>query len=164
MSQYKTKRLTKDTKKTNNSYQNNLSPEEIKEKLEEYKRVDDITTVALNAHLRYFIVDEKTGDKQFRLGGFLTKINTEKGYVILSNGQLSWSVQLNNSIFFKKMTFQELKEELIEDVGKIYKSEISKLKNENKKLKETLKEIKNQAVKSKKEKKSSKKNPEKNNK
>ena len=156
---YKTKRLTNDKKKSNNSYQDNLSPEEIKEKLEEYKRVDDITTVSLNSHLRYFIIDEKTGDKQFRLGGFLTRIDKEKGYVILSNGTLSWSVQLNKSIFFKKMTFQELKKELVEDVGKIYMDEIKKLKDENKNLKETLKEIKNQATKSKKSsRKSSKKN------
>ena len=150
MSQYKTKRLTKDNKKTNNSYQNTLSPAEIKEKLEEYKKVEDITTVSLNAHLRYFVINEKTGEKQFRLGGFLTKIDKEKGYVILSNGQVSWSVQINSAIFFKKMTFQELKEEIIEDVGKIYKDEITKLKDENKKLKKTLKEIKTQAVKSKK--------------
>tara|TARA_E500000178_G_C17025529_1_gene757800 strand:+ start:2535 stop:2999 length:465 start_codon:yes stop_codon:yes gene_type:complete len=150
MSQYKTKRLSKDEGKSNNSYQNNLSPEEIKEKLEEYKKVDDITTVSLNAHLRYFIVNEKTGEKQFRLGGFLNKIDKEKGYVVLSNGSLSWSVQLKNSIFFKKMTFKELKQEIIEDVGKAYSSEISKLKKENKKLKETIKEIKDQAVKSKK--------------
>ena len=150
MSQYKTKRLSKDEGKSNNSYQNNLSPEEIKEKLEEYKKVDDITTVSLNAHLRYFIVNEKTGEKQFRLGGFLNKIDKEKGYVVLSNGSLSWSVQLKNSIFFKKMTFKELKQEIIEDVGKLYSSEISKLKKENKKLKQTIKEIKDQAVKSKK--------------
>ena len=105
-----------------------------------------------------FIVNEKTGEKQFRLGGFLTKIDKQKGYVVLSNGNLSWSVQLKNSIFFKKMSFQELKQELIEDVSKLYSSEISKLKKENKKLKEALKEIKNQAEKSKKDSKKSSKN------
>ena len=157
MNQYKTKRLTQDKHKTKNSYQDKLSPDEIKEKLEEYKRVDDISTVSLNAHLRYFIINEKTGDKQFRLGGFLNKIDKEKGYVVLSNGQFSWSVQIKNSIFFKKMTFQELKKELIEDVGQIYNDEIKKLKDENKKLKDTLKEIKSQATKSKKTSKKKKK-------
>ncbi len=152
MSQYKTKRLTKDKQKSNNSYQNKLSPDEIKEKLEEYKRVEDITTVALNAHLRYFVINDKTGEKQFRLGGFLTKIDADKGYVILSNGQLSWSVQIATSIFFQKMTFQELKKELVEDLGKIYNDEIKKLKAENKELKKTLKEIKDQAKKSRKKK------------
>ena len=89
----KTKRLTKDDEKTKNSMQKNLSPDDIKEKLEEYKRVDDISVVSLNAHLRYFTTD-KSGNKNFRLGGFLTKIDKEKGYMILSNGNVSWSVQI----------------------------------------------------------------------
>jgi len=142
MSQYKTKRLTNDTQKSTNSYQDKLSPEDIKEKLEEYKKVEDITKVSLNAHLRYFTINEKTGDKQFRLGGFLNKIDNDKGYVVLSNGTLSWSVQIKNSIFFKKMSFQELRKEIVENVEKLYIEEIKNLKNENKKLKDTLKEIK----------------------
>lgn len=156
---FKTKRLTKDTNKIQNSYQNNLSPNEIKEKLEEYKRVEDIKTISLNTHLRYFSVNPKTGEKQFRLGGFLTKIDATKGYVVLSNGQLSWSVQLANTIFFKKMTFQELKKELVEDIGKVYMDEINKLKEENKKLKEALKQVKKEFQKksSKSSKKTSKK-------
>ena len=154
MNNQKTKRLTKDKIKTKNSYQNKLSPAEIKQKLEEYKRVEDISSLSLNSHLRYFTIDSKTGEKNFRLGGFLTKVNQEKGYIVLSNGNVSWSVQLKNSILFKKMTFQELKDEMREDivneVGKLYSSEIKKLKHENKKLKDTLKEIKTQAKKSKK--------------
>ena len=159
MSQYKTKRLTKDKDKTKNSYQNKLSPKEIKEKLEEYKKVDDLSKVALEAHLRYFTFNDK-GDKQFRLGGFLRKIDIGKGYVILSNGQLSWSVQIKNSIFFQKMTFQELKLELREEIEKKYISEMNSLKDENKKLLKALKNIGEQASKNKKKsskKKSSKK-------
>jgi hypothetical protein len=142
MSQFKTKRLTNDVQKSTNSYQDKLSPEDIKEKLEEYKKVEDITKVSLNAHLRYFTINEKTGDKQFRLGGFLNKLDNDKGYVVLSNGTLSWSVQIKNSIFFKKMSFQELRKEIVENVEKLYIEEIKNLKNENKKLKDTLKEIK----------------------
>jgi hypothetical protein len=142
MSQFKTKRLTNDAQKSTNSYQDKLSPEDIKEKLEEYKKVEDITKVSLNAHLRYFTINEKTGDKQFRLGGFLNKLDNDKGYVVLSNGTLSWSVQIKNSIFFKKMSFQELRKEIVENVEKLYIEEIKNLKNENKKLKDTLKEIK----------------------
>lgn len=156
MSQYKTKRLTKDDKKTNNSYQNKLSPKEIKQKLEEYKRVNDISKVALDAHLRYFTTNDK-GEKLFRLGGFLKKIDLEKGYVILSNGQLNWSVQIKNSIFFQKMSFQDLKAELKEEIEKKYLADMKKIVDENNKLKNALKDIKNQATKSKK-KKSTKKN------
>ena len=143
---FKSKRLTKDNEKTKNSIQKKLSPDEIKEKLEEYKRVDDISKVSLNAHLRYFSVD-KNGDKNFRLGGFLTKIDNEKGFLILSNGQVSWSVQIPDSIFFQKMTFKDLKEELTETIGKDYKTEIKNLKKENKKLKDTIIEIKNELKK-----------------
>lgn len=165
---FKTKRLTKDKNKSQNSYQNNLSPKEIKEKLEEYKRVDDITSIALNTHLRYFTINPKTGEKQFRLGGFLTKIDSTKGYLILSNGQLSWSVQIANTIFFKKMTFQELKKELVEDIGKVYMDEMNKLKEENRKLKDALKNVKKEFEKkssksSKKTSKTSKKNSKKTN-
>ena len=151
MSQFKTNRLSNDDNKPKTTYQDKLTPKEIKEKLEEYKKVDDISKVSLNAHLRYFTVNDK-GEKQFRLGGFLTKIDIEKGYVVLSNGKLSWSVQLKNTIFFQKMTFQELKKELKEDMEKKFKEEIKVLKDENKKLKNALKEIKSQATKNDKKK------------
>lgn len=147
MNKQVTKRLTRDTtyNKTKKSYQDNLSPDEIKQKLEEYSQVDDIDEVPLNSHLRYFTINVKTGKKLFRLGGFLTKIDKE--YVVLSNGTLSWSVQKKNNIFFRKMTFQELKEELIKKIKKGYETEIKKIKSENKKLKETLKKVKKQLKK-----------------
>ena len=146
----KTKRLTNDPVKTANSYQDKLTKKEIKEKLEEYKRVEDMSKVALDAHLRYFTIDTKTGDQKFRLGGFLKKIDSEKGYVVLSSGQITWSVQLKNSIFFQKMTFQELKNEIIQDAEKKYLDEIKKLKEENKNFQKALKDIKNQIKKNKK--------------
>ena len=147
MNKQVTKRLTRDTtyNKTKKSYQDNLSPAEIKKKLEEYSQVNDIDEVPLNSHLRYFTINVKTEKKQFRLGGFLTKI--DKDYVVLSNGTLSWSVQKKNNIFFRKMTFQELKEELTGKIKKSYESELKKLKEENKKLKSTLKKVKNQVKK-----------------
>ena len=145
------KRLTKDAEKTKNSIQKNLSPDEIREKLEEYKRVEDIEKLALNAHLRYFSTD-KDGNKQFRLGGFLTKMDKDKGYCILSNGNFSWSVQLKDTIFFSKMTFKELKEELSKTIEEQFKNEIKNLKKENKKLKDTIIEIKNEVKKTNKKK------------
>ena len=139
-----TKRLSRDTsyKKTSKSYQEKLSPNEIKKKLEEYKQVQNIKDVSLNSHLRYFNFNPKTGKKQFRLGGFLTKINDD--YVILSNGTLSWSVQINNSVFFQKLTFSELKQELTEKISSKYEKKIEKLNEENINLKETLKKVKKQ--------------------
>jgi hypothetical protein len=144
-----TKRLSRDTtyKKKQGSYQENLSPKEIKEKLQEYKQVNNIMDVALNTHLRYFTVNKNTGEKQFRLGGFLSKIDPDGKYVILNNKSLSWSVQIKTSIFFQKMSFTELKQELTEKIYSKFENDLKKLKEENKLLKETIREIKHKAKK-----------------
>jgi hypothetical protein len=137
-----TKRLTSDTeyKKTGKSLQQTLSPNEIKEKLEEYVKLDSIDEAPLNSHIRYFTIDKKTNKKQFRLGGFLTKIDT--AYVVLSNGRLSWSVQKTNTDFFKKMSYTELKEELIDKISNKFEKKLFSLEKENIALKTTLKDIK----------------------
>ena len=79
------------------------------------------------------------------MGGFLSKI--DKDYVILSNGSLSWSVQKKNTVFFQKMNFNDLKEELIEKISKKYEKKIKKLTEENTVLKDTLKQVKKQLKK-----------------
>ncbi len=137
-----TKRLSNDSnyKKVGKSLQEALSPNDIKEKLQEYTQLDTIDDTPLNSHIRYFTVDKKTGKKQFRLGGFLTKIDND--YVVLSNGKLSWSVQKNNSIFFKKMSYEELKQELIEKISNKFEKKLISLEKENESLKNTLKDIK----------------------
>ncbi len=128
MNRQQPNRLTNDNnyKKVGKTFQESLSPNEIKEKLENYKRVEDISSVPLNTHIRYFTNDKKTGKKHFRLGGFLTKI--DKDYVVLSNGKLSWSVQNNTSIYFAKSSVND---------------QIQSLMEENKRLKDTLKQVKN---------------------
>jgi hypothetical protein len=141
MNRFITKRMTNDNyKKVGRSYQDNLTPEEIKKKLEDYKLVKDIDEVGLNTHLRYFMIDEKSGKKHFRLGGFLTK--NEKDYIVLSNGQLSWSVQKNNSTFFQKLSNTEIKEEVENKLIKKYEKTIISLNDENVRLKNVIKSIK----------------------
>ena len=141
MNRFITKRMSNDSyKKVGRSYQDNLTPDEIKKKLEDYKLVKDIDDVGLNTHLRYFMIDEKTGKKHFRLGGFLTK--NENDYIVLSNGQLSWSVQKNNSTFFQKLSNSEIKEEVENKLIKKYEKTIIALNNENTKLKNVIKSIK----------------------
>ena len=147
-----TKRLSRDTSYTRpkKTYQEKLSPKEIKEKLLEYVQVDDITTVPLNTHIRYFTFNKKTGERLFRLGGFLTRKEPSDPYVILSNGTSSWSVQKGNSVFFKKMTIKDLRNE--------YEDEIKRLTKENKKLKETLSKVESKIKENKSSKKKSSKN------
>ena len=144
MAQNITKRLARDKNyiKKGKSYQESLTNEEIKKKLEEYKQVTDISKVGLNTHLRYFTKNIKTGKQMFRLGGFLSKVNLTQGYVVLNNGNLSWSVQLKNSIFFEKMSFIDFKRQLKKAYDKKYRNKILKLQTENDKLKKAIKEIK----------------------
>jgi len=127
-----TKRLSRDTsyQRPKKTYQDKLTPDDIEEKLEEYVKVEDISKVALNSHIRYFSLNAKTGKKEFRLGGFLTNRDQPEKFVILSNGSISWSVQVETTIFFKKMTIKELKSE--------YEEKIEELESENNKLKKAL--------------------------
>lgn len=126
-------------KKSKKSKQSKMSPDDIKDKLKDYAKVKNIYKTPLKTHVRYFTIDKKTGGNVFRMGGFLNKINDEKEYVILSNGKITWSVQVNNSQFWRKLSLEEIREE--------YEEEIKMLKKNNKILKETLKKIKNQAKK-----------------
>ena len=138
----KTTRITKDGyKRPKRTQQDKMSPDDIKKALENYIQVDEISQVPLKSHLRYFTVNLTTGKKLFRLGGFLSNKDNSDKYVVLSNGKITWSVDTTKSVFFKKMSLDEVREE--------YEDEIKKLRKDNKALKKALKQIKEQ-IKSKK--------------
>jgi hypothetical protein len=128
-----TKRLSNDKnyQRPKKTFQDNLSNQEIKEKLKEYKKVSDIKFVSIGTHIRYFSVDPKTKEKQFRLGGTLNKIDPEGRFIILSNGTTSWSAQIPNTIFFQKMTEAEYKEEMKKELKKEIMTEIENPNNIN---------------------------------
>lgn len=87
------------------TYQEQLTAEEIAEKLQGYQKVDNIGDVPLNTHIRYFIT--KDGQQVFRMGGLLQNKMNSDTYVYLSNGRDSWPVQVNGTIFFRKMSHKE---------------------------------------------------------
>ena len=141
-----TKRLANDEyKRPKTTLQDKLSADEIQEKLEDYVEVEDISKVSLNTHLRYFSIitdpKKKTTKKAFRLGGFLTNKNEYEKYVILSNGKSSWSVNTKQSIFYRKMGIEEIKETYQDEIDELnevvekQKKEIKKLTKEISKLK-----------------------------
>lgn len=133
-----------------------LTAEEIKEKLEDYIEVEDISKVPLNTHIRYFkeeINDKGKKTKVFRMGGFLVNKNNYDKYVILSNvpdtgvinnNKKTWSVNTKTSIFYRKQTLEEIKEEMHEEIDELndeietLKKELKKVKSENSKLKSKL--------------------------
>jgi hypothetical protein len=148
-----TRRLSRDTtyKTPEKTYQQTLTNEEIAKKLLDYVKVkpSEISSIPLNTHIRYFSINPKTGEKQFRLGGALNKVGDNNQYLILSNGTFTWSVQLSNSILYRKLNQNELIETVKEEAVKEYKKDITDLIKENKELKKMIKEIKEATLKSK---------------
>jgi len=145
-----TKRLSRDTnyKPTGTTYTQQLSEVEIQKKLEDYVRVkkEDVPSIPLNTHIRYFSINPKTGEKQFRMGGMLTKHDPNNQYIVCSNGTLSWSVQIANSIFYKKMTNNEYKEHIQTEVQDSVQDQLESLIKENRELKKVLKQIKDTTI------------------
>ena len=94
------------------TYQDSLTQEQIKEKLQDHTKVDSISEVPLNTPLRYFTYranpETKTQERVFRLGGRLINKNHADKYVVLSNGTHSWSVNTATSTFFRPLTVSEV--------------------------------------------------------
>ena len=70
----------------------NEDEQKIQEKLQNYIEVENIDFVSSNTHVRYFVFDTRGDDPsyKFRSGGLLAMKHTD--YVVLSNGNLTWSV------------------------------------------------------------------------
>jgi hypothetical protein len=114
------------------TYTDQLSKEEIQDKLADYSKVEDIYKVPLGVHLRYFV--KKDGQMLFRMGGQLFKNNGLPEYVILKSGtNAQWSVQIKDTVFYRKMTIIEIKQEY-EDIIKKKNEKIQALKEKLKKL------------------------------
>ncbi len=136
----KTVRLNKDGYvKKQESYQETLKEEDIIKLLEDYIEVDndEISKIPLHTHLRYFVIKDTPNGQQklFRMGGLLSNKDNCEEYIILSNGKNSWSVQIKNSIIYRKMTVDEIKENLNniilekDNTIKKYKKEIKRLRD-----------------------------------
>lgn len=117
----KLEKLGKDNtyKRPTKTFQETLSLDEISNKLQGYEKVEDINEVPLNTHIRYFI-SQGDGDKVFRLGGFLHNKQNADTYIMLNNGKNVWSVQVENAIFFKKLSHKEE----IDSIHKNYKKKL----------------------------------------
>ena len=119
-------------KKKKKTFTESLTKEEINEKLEDYKLVDDISKVPLDTHIRYFV--KKDNEMLFRMGGNLKRNLDLPNFIVLKNALgAEWSVQVKDTIFYKKMSIKEIKEE--------YDSIISDLHDKIKKLKTRIKEL-----------------------
>lgn len=91
------------------TYTDKLSKQEIETLLMDYEKVEDLNKVPIGTHIRYF--EDKDGELKFRTGGILTIKKGLPIYCILKNQNLSWSVQVEKCIFFRRITIKEVKKE-----------------------------------------------------
>jgi len=122
-------------KKPKVTYQQNLSADEIAEKLMGYEKVDNIAEVPINTHMRYFAKQED-GTQVFRTGGILVNKQNADTYVRLSNGANSWSVQVKDAIFFKKLSHKDE----IENIKAVYEKKLEEKEEIINKLKEYIRQ------------------------
>jgi len=119
------------------TYQSRMTEAEIEEKLRMYKKIDSLEELAklpLNTHIRYFSVTKDAKgkkEKKFRLGGFLNNKDNYDKYVVLTNKNLSWSVDTKTSILYRKLRDDEIDKNI-----NIEKQQTEMFKDENSKLKE----------------------------
>lgn len=138
------KRISKDNyNRPKHTIQDKMTEEEIDEKLEDYIEITDIKKVPINSHIRYFtLIPDDKGQlkKSFRLGGFLKNKDNADKYIILTNNSVSWTVQIDTSILYRKMSIDEIKEEY-ETIIKDSEEQILNLKKDNKKLLKRILEL-----------------------
>lgn len=142
--------INEDADNEKKTFTSNLTKDEINEKLQDYKLVDDITKVPLGTHLRYFIM--KDGTKLFRMGGNLKRnLDLPKFIVLVNAVGTEWTVQVKDATFYKKMTLKEIKEEydiIIDELHekiKKYKTKIEDRDNTIIELQDTIKKIKSKS-------------------
>lgn len=126
-----------DYQATGNELQKNLTEEDVNLLLEEYDEIDDTDILKPGMHVRYYTIKQKRNgdiDKKFRMGGEIIKVDHEDKYLVLTNKKLSWSVQFNNTIFYKKMS--------IEDIKAFYETELDEKESKIEKLKQSINKYK----------------------
>jgi len=129
-----TSRLTKSGySRPDKTYTDMLTKDQILDKLDGYKQVDDLFKVPLGSHIRYF-KKLPNGKDKFCMGGFLHKNDGLPKYVILNNGKNSWSVQVKDTKFFRKLSNKE--------VVDAYETKLEELEEKNKSLRTYIKKIK----------------------
>lgn len=122
--------------------QDTLTDREINAMLEDYIEidVDKLPTLGIGTHIRYFTVEYENNraKKVFRIGGNLVNVDKQLRYIVLRQNSESWSVQTENTIFYRQLTIDEVKDEFEEIIGEL-EDEILELKKVNRALYEKIK-------------------------
>lgn len=98
----------KDYIRPNITYTDSLSKKEIMEYLQDFEKVTDIDNVPIGSFVSY--IDTADNKVLFRLGGSIMVNKPE--FLVLSSGRLTFSVQKENKIFFKRLNCSDIKKEM----------------------------------------------------
>lgn len=133
-------RLTDDDFVRNNlTFTERLTKEDIKAKLENYNRienVEELENVPIGTHMRYFKYED--GHYKFRMGGILMNKKEAKKYIVLANNGKTWCASTKKCKFFSKKSNKDL-ERRYNNVIKRQHKEISNIKNRDSKSKNIVK-------------------------
>ena len=109
------------------------NPEHYREKLKGYVEVNDIDSVSISTHVRYFIYDNQDKIWKFRTGGLLTKKHPK--YVVLSNGKYSWSVQ-------KEVTNTSSQDNSLDNQSDVFETKFFKILSKQEKNEREIEQLK----------------------
>jgi hypothetical protein len=117
------------------SKQDNMTKEQIREKLQGYRALKTIQEKRYLLNLKPFKVWIRyfnTQTKEFRVGGLLKLVDPEMRYIMLvnTNKNLTWSVQLKDNIIFVPKNIEEKEQE--REKEKLTKEKLYKLYKEGK--------------------------------
>lgn len=98
-------------KRPEKTYTELLTKEDIKAKLADYEKVDNVDFIPKNMHVRYYIPSKEDPNKmKFCVGGFIKSKHEE--YIVFSQTIFgkgkTWSVQKKGAIFYRKMSPTDL--------------------------------------------------------
>lgn len=118
-----------------------LSPDEIRTRLKNYVQVptDEIDQIPPHTKIQY--IDKSSGTSKYRPGGTL-HYNGGPKYIVLTNGEKKWSVQLHSAVIFKEKDFDEMKREYEERITKRDK-QLDKYRAYVKKQKQVIESLNN---------------------
>lgn len=117
------------------SKQDNMTKEQIREKLQGYRALKTMQEKRYLLNLKPFKVWIRyfnTQTKEFRVGGLLKLVDPEMRYIMLvnTNKNLTWSVQLKDNIIFVPKNIEEKEQE--REKEKLTKEKLYKLYKEGK--------------------------------
>jgi hypothetical protein len=117
------------------SKQDNMTKEQIKEKLKGYKALKTMQDKRYLLNLKPFKVWIRyfnTQTKEFRVGGLLKLVDPELRFIMLvnTNKNLTWSVQLKDNIIFVPANVEEKEQQ--KEKEKVTKEKLYKLYKEGK--------------------------------